>query len=189
MSVPLELNIATVYVVGLPVAGESRKTMVLVSAVLSSLAIKPALVPVKPVARFVAPRMIVAIANAAEGLLVKRVTQAVTFILLDVLDGVIVAVRAVFCGVVLAVVKLVLSNDCTMFTVPLEAAVSRPFASTVRVVFVYVPGVTAVLTRSSTGVVPPVDEISPAVPDTLVTGDVPEEAAVNRPLASTVRLV
>jgi hypothetical protein len=70
---------------------------------------------------------------------------------------------------------------------PEEAAVKRPVLSTVKEAFVYAPGVTAVFTRESTGVVPPVEAICAAVPLTLVTGAVPLDAADTRPSDSTVK--
>ena len=66
----------------------------------------------------------------------------------------------------------------TLVTVPVPAdpelaAVIRPYASTVILDRVYEPGVTAVVTKSNTGVAPPVLEIRPLVPLTLVTVPVP----------------
>jgi hypothetical protein len=64
--------------------------------------------------------------------------------------------------------------------VPLEAAVRRPFWSTVIEALVYDAGVTAVSFSEIAGVVPPDDEIG-EVPVTLVTAVVPLAAAVSRP--------
>ena len=55
-----------------------------------------------------------------------------------------------------------------VFAAPLEAAVRRPFWSTVMLLFVYEPGVTAVSSNEITGVLPP-DEAIGAVAVTPVT--------------------
>ena len=60
-------------------------------------------------------------------------------------------------------------NDVTPPAAPLDAAVKRPYASTVMLAFVYEPADTAVEAKAKVGVVPPVLVIWPVVPLTLVT--------------------
>ena len=80
--------------------------------------------------------------------------------------------------------------DCVS-TAAVDAAVILPYASTVIDAGLYVPTVTAVVTKSTVGwvAVPPI-EILVVLPEvTEVTGAVPLDAAVMRPWASTVKLV
>lgn len=86
---------------------------------------------------------------------------------------------------------LVVLADVTEVTgaVPVLASVRRPYASTVILAFVYDPAVTAVVTRSIVGVVPPLDEIRPAVPKTSVTADALEIATHAEPVHTYIVVV
>ena len=73
--------------------------------------------------------------------------------------------------------------------VPLDAAVRRPYESTVMLALVYEPEVTAVVTRSICGVEPPVELIRPDVPVTLVTADADEIAVHALPVHTYIVVV
>ena len=112
------------------------------------------------------------------GAYVPAVTAVVTKSTVGAVEVPPIAIRVVFA-------------DVTEVTgaVPVLAAVKRPYASTVKLAFVYEPAVTAVVTRSSVGVVPPVDEIRPAVPNTSVTADALEMATHEEPVHTYIVVV
>lgn len=92
-------------------------------------------------------------------------------------------------------VDAMLSVNCTtpvldvVATAPFDAAVKRPYASTVKLACVYEAAVTAVATRSICGVEPPVDEIRPVVPVTFVTADAEEIATQTEPVHTYIVVV